>query len=168
MGRTEALPVAQSQSRLPPVLLWLLLAALVVRIATGILDRRSADGVGLVRWQPREKAAALARASGKPILYDFTAAWCAPCHLLDREWNDRGVAATIDAAFVPVRIVDREREDGRNAPDVGTLLRRYEIGAFPTLVAASADGSPLGKLEGYAGRERLMKFLEQVGGKRPN
>jgi len=164
MDRTEPAPPPDSQSRLPAVLLWAVIAAAVFRIVTGVRDRPPLEG-GLVHWRPREAAAAAARASGRPILYDFTAAWCGPCHLLDREWNDRRVAEKLDAAFVPVRIVDREREDGRNAPDVGALLRRYEVAAFPTLVAASADGTPLGKLEGYAGRERLMRFLEQVGGK---
>lgn len=156
---------SESQSRLSSALLWLLAAALVFRIATAILGRPGADGGGLVSWQPREKAAALSLASRKPILYDFTAAWCGPCHLLDRDWKDPSIAQTVNAAFVPARVVDRQREDGKNPADIAELQRRYEVSGFPTLVAATADGRLIGKLEGYSGREALVKFLKESGGK---
>ena len=165
MDRTEALPVARSQSRLPPVLLWALLAALVLRIVTGLLDPRPADGVGLVRWQPREKAAALARASGKPILYDFTAAWCAPCKLVDRDWEDPALADQVNDAFIPTRIVDRAREDGSNPADITELQRRFEVIGFPTIVAADADGRLIAKTDGYRGKDAMMRFLAEAGKK---
>ena len=165
MDRTEALPVAQSQSRLSPLLLWVLLAALVLRVLTGILDRRSADAVGLVHWQPREKAAAMARASGKPILYDFTAAWCAPCKLVDRDWEDPALADQVNDAFIPTRIVDRAREDGSNPADVTELQRRFELVGFPTIVAADADGRLIAKTDGYRGRDAMMRFLAEAGKK---
>lgn len=169
MDRTDAVPAApagapQSQSRLSPVLAWVLLAAVLFRVVTAVMGRdKMEDAVGLVRWQPREKAAALAKASGRPILYDFGAAWCGPCKLLDRDWADPTVAAKVNAAFVPARITDRQREDGRNPEDIAELMHRYEIVGFPAIVAAAPDGHLLGKLEGYAGRERLMRFLENPG-----
>ena len=76
------------------------------------------------------------------MLYDFTAAWCAPCKLLDRDWEDASVAERVNDAFVPVRIMDRVREEGRNAPDVAELQRRYEISVFPTLVVAARRRPP--------------------------
>ena len=151
----------QSQSRLSPVLLWVLIAAVLFRIVTAVMNRgRLEDPIGLVRWQPLDKAAALAKASGKPILYDFGAAWCGPCKLLDRDWADPVVAARVNGSFVPARITDRQREDGRNPDDVAELLHRFEITGFPAVVVAAPDGPLLGKQEGYAGRERLMRFLE--------
>lgn len=161
----SAAPAFQSQSRLSPVLLWVLIAAVVFRVVTAVMDRGGDDaGEGLVGWQPREKAAALSLATHKPILYDFTAAWCAPCHLLDAEWKDASIAQMVNAAFVPARVVDRQREDGTNPPDVAELQRRYEVTGFPTLVVAAPDGRLLGKVEGYAGRDRLVKFLKEPGG----
>ena len=156
-------PGPTSQSRLSPVLLWVLLAALVFRVVTAVMDRggpAGADGAGLVAWQPRDKAAALSLASRKPILYDFTAAWCGPCHLLDADWKDPSIAQTVNSGYVPARVVDRAREDGANPPDVAELQRRFEVTGFPTLVVASPDGRLIGKIEGYAGRERLVKFLK--------
>ena len=79
---------------------------------------------------------------------------------LDRDFADPSVAAKINAAYVPAHIVDRIREDGRNPADIEELQRRYEISGFPALVAAAPDGRLLGKQEGYAGRARLMRFLE--------
>ncbi|HTY41493.1 MAG TPA: thioredoxin family protein [Thermoanaerobaculia bacterium] len=163
MDRTEipaTPPPPRSQSRLSPILLWVLGAAVLFRVVTALVDRGGEEGPGLVRWQPREKAAALAQQTGKPILYEFSAAWCGPCKLLDRDWEDAAVAAKVNGGFVPAHIVDRMREDGRNPEDIAELQRRFEISGFPALVAASPDGKLLGKLEGYAGRQRLLRFLE--------
>jgi len=160
-----AAPPPRSQTRLSPILLAVVLAVLVFRLVSAVMDRPAgADGPGLVRWQPREKVAALAQASGKPILYDFSAAWCGPCKLLDRDWADSSVADKVNGAFVPARIIDRVSEDGRNPEDIAELQRRYEITGFPALVAAAPDGRLIGKLEGYAGRDRLVRFLENPKG----
>lgn len=163
MDRTEiaAPPRQQSQSRLPPAVLWVVAAAAVFRIATAILDRGEADD-GLVRWQPREKAAALALASRRPILYDFGAAWCGPCKLLDGDWKDPAIAQTVNDGFVPSRIVDRQREEGKNPPDIAALQERFQVGGFPTLVAVTPDGRLIAKLEGYRGREALVNFLNEA------
>lgn len=167
MDRTEPAPGPgpNSQSRLSPILLWVLAAAIVFRIVTAVMDRGEKDaGGGLVSWQPRERVAALALASRKPILYDFTAAWCGPCHLLDADWKDPAIAQTVNSAFVPARIVDRQREDGKNPPEIDELQRRYEVVGFPTLVAATPDGRLIGKLDGYRGRDALQKFLKESRG----
>jgi thiol-disulfide isomerase/thioredoxin len=152
---------AGSQSRLSPALLWIIAAAILFRILTSVMDKPAGEsGTDLVKWQTLERAPDVARASGKPLLYDFGAAWCGPCKLLDREWSDPGVAARVNDKFVAARVVDRQREDGRNPPAVEELQRRYEISAFPALIIAAPDGRLLGKLEGYAGRARLERFLE--------
>ena len=161
-------PSAGSQSRLSPVLFWIVAAAVLFRILTTVMDRPTGESrTGLVKWQTVERAPEVARASGKPLLYDFGAAWCGPCKLLDREWSDPGVAAKVNDKFVAARVVDRQREDGRNPPAVEELQRRYEITAFPALVAAAPDGRLLGKLEGYAGRARLERFLADPSSSAP-
>ncbi len=165
---------SRSQSALSPVLLWVLLAA----VAAARRDRRhgpggAGDGPGLVRVaEPGSGAAAQAARLGKPVLYDFTADWCAPCKLLDKDWADASVAERVNAAFVPVRIMDRMREEGRNAPDIAELQRRYEVSAFPTLVVAAPDGRLIAKHEGYRSTQALVSFLAGVGerlrlGRRP-
>jgi thiol:disulfide interchange protein len=167
MDRTDGASASapDSQSRLSSVLLWVIVAAAVFRVVTAVMNRGDSDaGGGLVSWQPREKAAALSLSARKPILYNFTAAWCGPCHLLDRDWKDVSVAETVNSSFVPARVIDRQREDGNNPPDVQALQRRYDVTGFPTLVAVAPDGRLIGKHEGYSGREALLKFLKESGG----
>ena len=152
-------------SRNTPRILWMLaIGFLVLRVATGWYESRNAPRtVELVEWQPIEAATDKARASGKPILYDFTADWCPPCHAMAREvFADRKSASTINSMFVPVRVLDRQREDGRNAPDVAALQQRYQVEAFPTLVVVSPGGRPE-KIEGYPGRSKLVEELARLG-----
>jgi len=157
---------AMRQTRIPAALFVAVAAALALRISTGLLGGgRTEAGGGRISWQPREKAALLARAGRKPILYDFTAAWCGPCKMLDRDWEDSVLAARVNESFVPARVVDRQREDGRNPPEVDELLHRFEVSGFPTLVAADADGKMIEKLEGYRGRRALEEFLSRTGAK---
>ena len=165
-------PGVRSRPRpeLPTILFWLLLAALLLRIvmAAGCRGKPEDAGPGLVRWRPHEKAAAVSRGEGKRILYDFTAAWCTPCHRLDEEgWGDSRVASLVNDSYVPVHVVDRVREDGKNPAAIDEIQSRYGVRAFPTLVVADADGREIAKVEGWAGKERLVRFLEESRGKKP-
>jgi thiol:disulfide interchange protein len=154
----------RSQAAVSPVLLWVLLAAVLLRIVTAVMERRGGDGPGHVRWTDTDGAAAVAVREGKPVLYDFTAAWCAPCKLLDADWEKASVAERVNAAFVPVRVMDRMREEGRNAPGVAELQRRYEVSVFPTIVVAAPDGRLIAKREGYRNTEALVSFLAEAAG----
>jgi thiol:disulfide interchange protein len=155
--------VAGSQSRLSPWLLLILAAAALFRLATEVTDRESDT---LIRWTPAAKAAASAGSGRRPILYDFTAEWCAPCKILDHEgWNDPEVAGIVHALFIPARVMDRQREDGRNTPEVSALQEKYGVRAFPTLVVAAADGREIAKFEGYRGRAELLRFLRESSAK---
>jgi thiol-disulfide isomerase/thioredoxin len=178
MDTTEASSPAQagatlspqgSQSKLSPALLFLLLAALLFRVVTAVMDRNANAAVTigleappLVRWIPLEKAVTASSAQGKPVLYDFTAEWCAPCHRLDDEgWGDRKIAALASETFLPTRVMDRSREEGKNSPLVDELQRKYGVEAFPTLIVTGADGRQIARMEGWDGRDALRKFLEE-------
>ena len=164
MDRTEAAPVSQSQSRLSPVLLWVLLAAILFRIVTAVMDRGGAEGTG-----PRPLAAARrrGRAGRESRQTDPLRLHGGVVRTVQARSTGTGqspeIADRVNAGFVPVRIVDRAREDGRNAPDVDELQRRYEISGFPTLVVAAPDGRLIGKHEGYRNRAALVDFLKEPG-----
>ena len=150
-----------SQAKLSSVFLWVLLAAALFRLVTSVTSKKDAGAGGLVHWVSPTAAAAAARASNKPLLYDFTAEWCGPCHVLDSDgWTDSKVAAIVDASYVPARVLDRMREEGTNPPWLDELQRRYRVEAFPTLVVAAPDGREIAIAQGYAGKQKLVAFLQ--------
>ena len=81
--------------------------------------------------------------------------------MLDRDgWADARIASLVNDSFVPARIVDRTREDGKNAPWIDALQQRYRVNAFPTLVVAAPDGREIAIAQGFNGKEKLVAFLE--------
>lgn len=156
------MPPSGSQSKLSPILFWALVAAVVFRLVTTVTDKDKKEaGAGLVRWEPHESAQAAAARAGKPVLYDFTAGWCVPCHRLDKEaWGDDGIADKVNAGFVAARVVDRQREDGKNSASIQELQKRYGIQAFPTLVIADPSGREIARSEGFRDKDSVIKFLD--------
>jgi thiol:disulfide interchange protein len=149
-------------SRAAPVALLALAGVLLVaRVATGIYDHlHPPTRPDLVEWRDPETGQAEARATGKPILYDFTADWCGPCRQMQREVFAKPASAErINAGLVPIRVLDRAREEGRNPPGVEALQKRFGVTAFPTLVVASPDGGRFESKSGYRGAFMTTQFI---------
>jgi thioredoxin:protein disulfide reductase len=93
-----------------------------------------------IPWVHDEKTAVLqSRATGKPLLIDFFAEWCAACKELDvHTWTDPVVAKEVADRFVPLKI-DATEDTAEN----DELQKKYEVPGLPTvLMMACRDDRP--------------------------
>lgn len=115
-----------------------------------------------LHWHPVGEEEVLADREGKPILYFFTADWCAPCHVMKRTlFADPEKASLISRQFVTVEVLDTRVEKGENLPAVDEAIERYQVVTIPTLVVALPDGSEIAQHRGYSGEERAWRWLTQ-------
>jgi thiol:disulfide interchange protein len=155
-------PTDAGSTRRPPLALAAVAGVLLIaRVVLGVVETRNApERPSLVHWRDAATGEAEARGRRTLVLYDFSAEWCAPCKRLDQDvFADSRLAAEIDAAFVPVRVTDRQREQGRNSALVDSLQRRFAVNSFPTLVVVDPGSGRFERHEGHASRVQTMEWL---------
>jgi thiol-disulfide isomerase/thioredoxin len=90
-----------------------------------------------VAWEPYSVAAIeRAAANGQPVIIDFFAEWCPPCHELDRRvFGNKEVAAALEG-FVKLRADLTDQ----NSPANAVISERHAIVALPTVILIGSDG----------------------------
>lgn len=117
----------------------------------------SADDEVLHHSGDAEAAFARAASSGKRVLLDFSAVWCPPCQVLMAEiLHDPEEAALLDR----FEVVELDADD----PSSFALKSRYQVGGYPTVVVAEADGALVDRMVGYPGEEQTRAWLEAAAG----
>jgi thioredoxin 1 len=84
--------------------------------------------------------------SERPVLVDFTAAWCPPCRVM------KPVLAELAAERDDLRVVQVDVDEHQRA------AARYEVLSMPTFVLFR-DGAPVLRLVGARPKRRLQEEL---------
>ena len=120
-----------------------------ILVALTLVGGRILRGPGMP-WQPyADRLVASARQEGRPVIIDFSAAWCTPCRRLEDEtFRDKRVVALATAQFTVIKV---DLTSGGN-PLNDRLLREYAIKGVPTIILLGPDGRELPAL-------RLVDYL---------
>ena len=79
-----------------------------------------------------------ARSTGKPLLVDFGAEWCAACKELDlHTWTDPVVAQEVVEKFVPLKIDATEENEANDA-----LMKKYGVVGLPQVLMMPCKDKP--------------------------
>jgi thioredoxin:protein disulfide reductase len=111
-----------------------------------------------VDWEPYSVAAIeRAAANGQPVIIDFFAEWCPPCHELDRRvFGNKEVAAALEG-FVKLRADLTDQ----NSPANAVISERHAIVALPTVILIGSDGRERNSLR-VIGLEPPSRFLARL------
>lgn len=89
-------------------------------------------------------------AADKPVLVDFTAAWCGPCKMISPILDELSVEQAEHLQIVKIDVDENPQ----------TTLR-YDVMSMPTLILFK-DGVPERKMIGARGKQHLLEELSNV------
>jgi thiol-disulfide isomerase/thioredoxin len=98
-----------------------------------------------------DKAFALAKKQGLPVMIDFFGIWCPPCNHLDATvFHDPDFQKVAEGKIIRLKM-DADRDSSKK------LMDRYVIRGLPTTVFTAADGDELMRLVGEEDSKQMQK-----------
>jgi thiol:disulfide interchange protein DsbD len=113
-----------------------------------------------VAWSP-QKIAAL-RAQGKPILVDFSAAWCITCQVNEKTTLSTAEVKTALASTGTAYLV---ADSTKFNPQIEDAMAAFGRDSLPLYVLYPADGRPPVILPQILSKDLVVKALAQAAGK---
>ncbi|MEW6221336.1 MAG: thioredoxin family protein, partial [Thermodesulfobacteriota bacterium] len=133
-------------------------AAIALAVAPAIFWLLRGPGVA---WQPYSPAILEeAKREGRPVVLDFSAAWCAPCRKLDEvTFHDPAVVAQ-SRRFVMVKVDLTTADD----PLHRQLVQDYGVMGVPTVVFLDRTGKERRdlRLVDYMAPAQLVPWMEKI------
>jgi thioredoxin 1 len=115
--------------------------------------RHSAAAAHVPKWETDLQAAkAESKKTGKPVLVDFHATWCAPCREYEEEVFNRADFADLAKKFV-LCSVDIDQQ--------GQLAQSYGVYGIPD-IRFLYHGHTLGKIVGFEDAPQLMMDMDKA------
>jgi thiol:disulfide interchange protein len=101
-----------------------------------------------------------AQTSGRPVLIDTWATWCANCYKLDRNtWSHDLVAADAER-FVPLKLQLETDE----SPETKRFLELFQLKQYslPTIILIDSQGRVADVIQGYLEPEDMLARMQAV------
>ncbi|MDF3066548.1 MAG: hypothetical protein K0R38_2149 [Polyangiaceae bacterium] len=111
-------------------------------------------------WEKKDIEGALARAAtdNRPLIVDFTAAWCAACKELDKQTFSEPRVGQELSRFVAVKVDATNNDD----PKVEALLARYKVVGLPTVLLFDSRGKEAVRFNDFVPPDEFLKSVQMV------
>jgi len=128
--------------------------ALIAAVWLGMPQRAESS----IRWQPFSgEGVESAHDAGRPVVIDFVADWCIPCHEMDQTtFADPKVRAEAERFEMFRADITQETDDNTELTD------RYRVRGVPTIIVLDDAGTEVKRLAGYIGGEELLQVMRNV------
>ncbi len=138
---------------------------LIIRSALGVVAVAALVYLLIPRARPphlsfqayTEQVLAIAARQHRPVLLDFSADWCIPCHEMESTTFRDPAVIQAAARFVRVR-ADLTAQDDRNKK----IISQFNIMGVPTVVLIDSRGHIRKQTVGYVGPEQMLADLRAV------
>jgi len=131
-----------------------------IAVAALLLSAGPSGGPAVVWEDFSREGFADARTSGKPVVLDFYADWCMPCHEMDATTyrNPKVIQALEDFRRIKVDVTDASSPEGSMATG------EFGIVGVPTLVFYDREGEEVVRARrvGYLSADELLNTLELI------
>lgn len=110
----------------------------IAAVAGGVITATAlrAEGVRFQRYE--EKALQAALASGQPVIMDFSASWCLPCHELDQKTFTHREVIDLSRKFAMFKV-----DMTYDSAEARALRQRFKITGVPEVLFFTAAGEEI-------------------------
>jgi thioredoxin-related protein len=131
-----------------------LLVAMNLVVIGALVSAAAAGESAKIDWVDYQTGLVRAQESGKPLMVNFTAAWCKFCKQMKAEtYSDPAVVAFLNEHYVATR-VDTDREP--------QLAREYYVRGLPTIWFLTSEGEKISNLPGYVDAPTFLQILSFI------
>jgi thiol-disulfide isomerase/thioredoxin len=100
-----------------------------------------------------DRAFALAKKQGKPLLIDFYGIWCPPCNELDEKVFPTAKFSHSASRFIRLKLDADQAISWK-------LKSRYQVSGYPTVVLTTSDGDEITRIVGYRALPEFLATLD--------